>query len=77
MIFISISLIMSFPGGSVVKNPPANAAIQVWSLGLEGPLEKEIASPSSILAWEIPWTAVWLAGYNPWGPQKSQTQLGD
>ena len=29
---------------------------QVWSLGLEDPLEKEMATHSSILAWEIPWT---------------------
>ena len=29
----------------------------VWSLGWEGPLEKEMAAHSSILAWKIPWTA--------------------
>ena len=29
---------------------------QIWSLGLEDPLKKEMASLSSILAWEIPWT---------------------
>ena len=29
---------------------------QVWSLGQEDPLEKEMATHSSILAWEIPWT---------------------
>ena len=29
---------------------------QVWSLGWEDPLEKEMATYSSILAWEIPWT---------------------
>ena len=29
---------------------------QVWSLGWEDPLEKEMATHSSILAWEIPWT---------------------
>ena len=29
---------------------------QVHSLGREGPLEKEMATNSSILAWEIPWT---------------------
>ena len=28
----------------------------VWSLGWEDPLEKEMAAPSSTLAWEIPWT---------------------
>ena len=30
--------------------------MQVWSLGQEDPLEKEMASHSSVLAWEIPWT---------------------
>ena len=30
--------------------------IQVWFLGWEDPLEKEMATCSSILAWEIPWT---------------------
>ena len=30
--------------------------MQVWSLGLLGPLEKEMAMHSSILAWKIPWT---------------------
>ena len=30
--------------------------IQVWSLGGEDPLEKEMATYSSILAWRIPWT---------------------
>ena len=29
---------------------------QVWTLGGEDPLEKEMATHSSILAWEIPWT---------------------
>ena len=41
-----------FPGGSVVKNLPANAG----DVGLEDPLEKEMATHSSILAWEIPGT---------------------
>ena len=39
-----------------VKNPPANAADAGQSLGQEDPLEKEKATHSSILAWEIPWT---------------------
>ena len=45
-----------FPGGSVVKNPPAKQETQVRSLGQEDPLEKKIASHSSKLAWEIPRT---------------------
>ena len=41
---------MGFPGGSVVKNLPAKQEMQVWSLGQENPLEKEVATHSSILA---------------------------
>ena len=37
------------------KNPPAKQEAQVQSLGQEDPLEKEMATHSSILAWEIPW----------------------
>ena len=43
----------------MVKNPPANAGDErdeVQSLGWEDPLEKGMASQSSILAWRIPWT---------------------
>ena len=50
---------MSFPGGSVVKNPPYNAGDARdtgWSLGQEDPLEEDMATHSSILAWRIPWT---------------------
>ena len=45
-----------FPGGSVVKNPSAVQEMGVRSLGQEDPLEKDMATHSSILAWEIPWT---------------------
>ena len=38
-----------------VKNLPARQETPVWSLGQEDPLEKEMATHSSILAWEIPW----------------------
>ena len=49
---------MSLPGGSEVKkkNLPAMKEMWVCSLGLEDPLEKEMATHSSILAWVIPWT---------------------
>ena len=40
----------------MVKNPPAMQKTQVQSLGREDPLEKEIVTHSSILAWRIPWT---------------------
>ena len=47
----------SFPGSTVVKNPPAVPEMQetrVWSLGQEDALEEEIAIHSSILAWKFP-----------------------
>ena len=43
----------------ILKNPPAMQEtweIQFQSLGWEDPLEKEMATHSSILAWRIPWT---------------------
>ena len=45
-----------FPGDSLVKNHLPVQKMQVWSLDQEDPLEKEMATHSSILAWEIPWT---------------------
>ena len=39
----------------MVKNPPAMQESQVRLLGLEDPLEKEMAAHSSILAWRISW----------------------
>ena len=44
----------------LVKNLPAMWGTQVQSLGWEDPLQKGMATHSSILAWEIPWTgACW------------------
>jgi len=40
----------------MVKNLPARQETWVQSLGQEDPLEKGMATHSSILAWEIPWT---------------------
>ena len=40
----------------MIKNVPALQETRVRSLGLEDPLEKGMATHSSILAWEIPWT---------------------
>ena len=45
----------------------------VQFLGREGPLEMEMATHSSILAWKITWTEE-LVGYSPWDCQ-SRTQL--
>ena len=42
----------------------------VRSLGQEDPLEKEMATHSSILAWRIPWTEE-PGGYSPWGRKES------
>ena len=39
-----------------VKNLPAVRETHVGSLGWEDPLEKEMATYSSVLAWRIPWT---------------------
>ena len=46
---------------------------QVLYLSQEDPLEKEVATHSSILAWEIPWTWKSLEGYSPWGRKESGT----
>ena len=40
----------------MVKNLPAIQEMRVRTLGQEDPLEKEMATHSSILAWKIPWT---------------------
>ena len=49
----------------MVKKLPSMQETQVQSLGWEEPLEKEMATHSSILAWRIPWTES-LEGYSPW-----------
>ena len=47
---------------------------QVQSLGQEDPVEEEMATHSSILVWEIPWTEE-LAGYSPWGCKRVRQGL--
>ena len=49
-----------------VKNLPTVRETGVRSLGWEDPLEKEMATHSNTLAWEIPWTEE-PVGYSPWG----------
>ena len=64
-----------FPRGSVVKNLPAMQELgepPVRSLGREDPLEEEMATRSSVLAWEIPWTEE-PGGLQSLGSQKSRT----
>ena len=55
-----------------VKNLPAAQETQIRSLGREDPLEEEVATHCSILAWEFPWTE------EPGGPQcmGSQSRAG-
>ena len=56
------------PGGSCIKNLPANAGDLGSILGQDEPLEKEMATHSSILAWRIPWTE------EPGGPRSMGSQ---
>ena len=53
----------------MVKKLPAMQKTQVQSLGQEGPLEKEMATHSSILAWRIAWTEE-PGGLQPMGSQR-------
>ena len=66
---------MGFPGGSAVKNSPADAgdAGDRFNSCIEQiPLERETATHSNILAWKIPWTEE-LGGLSSMGSQKSDT----
>ena len=54
-----------------VKNLPTMQETWAQSLGQEDPLEKEMATHSSILAWIILWMS--LVGYSPWGHKESDT----
>ena len=56
----------------MVNNLPA---VQTWvqSLGWEDSLEKEMATHSITLAWNIPWTEELGAGYCPWDHKESGT----
>ena len=65
-----------FPGGSAVKSLPAMQEMRVRSLVWENPMEKEMATHSSILAWETPWTEE-PGGLQSVGSQKSLTWLSD
>ena len=60
----------------MVKNLPAKQETWVQSLGQEDPLEKEMTTYCSILAWEIPWTEE-AGRLQSMGSQKSQMQLSD
>ena len=49
-------IVIGFPGGSDGKASASYEETQVQSLGQEDPLEKEMATRSSTLAWKSPWT---------------------
>ena len=51
-----IRCVRGFPGGTVVKNLPAMQETWIQSLRQEDPLELEIETHSSILAWKTSWT---------------------
>ena len=56
----------------MVKNLPAKQDTWVQSLRGEDPLEKDMATPSSVLVWRIPWTEE-PGPYSPWGRKESDT----
>ena len=64
-----------FSGSSEVKNLPAMQETQIRFLGLEDPLQKEMATYSSIPAWRIPWTEE-PGGLQSMGLPKSRHDLG-
>ena len=60
----------------MAKRLPATQETSVRSLGWDDPLEEDMATRSSILAWRTPWTEE-PGGLQPMGVAKSQTQLRD
>ena len=60
----------------MVKSPPAKQEIWVQSLGWEDSMGMELATHSSILAWENPWTEE-TGRLQSMGSQKSQSGLSD
>ena len=58
----------------MVMNLPAMQETRVQSLGWADPLEREMVTHASILAWEIPWTEE-LAGCSPWGHKRVRRDL--
>ena len=73
---VGIIVLMSFSGCSGVKKMPANVWDSGTTLGQEDLLEDEMATHTSILAWEVPWTGE-PNGPQSMGLQKSQTQLSN
>ena len=70
MFISSINILLVFPVAQLVKNLPAMQETWVRSLGWEDPLEKGMATYSSILAWRIHGQKS-LVGYSPQGHKES------
>ena len=69
----AFNFVLGFPGGSAVKNLPANAVDFRLILGLE----RQMATHSSILAWEIQWTEESIAGHSPRGHKRVRRDLAN
>ena len=75
MVFVFLCLTSGLPLWlRGIKNQPAMQETQVRSLGQEDPLEKGMATHSSILAWRILWTEE-PGGYSPWGRKRVRHDL--
>ena len=68
-----ISGTRAFVVAQMVKNLPAMQDSWVQSPGWNDPLEKEMATRSSILAWRIPWTEEPGRLHSPWGCKETDT----
>jgi len=68
--------VVGFPGGSAVKNLPANVGDTALSLDQADPLEEEMATHYSVLAWDIPLIEE-PGGLQSMGSQKSWRLLRD
>ena len=56
LLYMASIMLRYYAVAQTVKNLPAVQETQLRFLGQEGPLEKEVTTHSSILAWNIPWT---------------------
>ena len=68
----SIELLRASLVAQKVKHVPTLWETRIWALGREDPLEKEMATLSSTLVWEIPWMEE-PVGCSPWGHKDSDT----
>ena len=75
MLFVYTCVTWASLVAQMVKNLPARQETWIQSLGWEDPLEKGMATHSSILAWRIPWTE--QPGRTGHGITQSRTRLSD